>query len=147
MDFIASHALRTLTKQGDRDTPLFLGYKPTPDIHIKKFSLKQTEIHIGEFLEFDFELVSFQDEHLIIDYIIHFQTKSATLSPKVHKIKKCFLKQNQTITLTKKHPFKTNMTTRKLYQGEHKISLQINGKIYQNATFKLYTSQSINLKN
>jgi hypothetical protein len=37
----------------------------------------------------------------------------------------------------KKHPFRANMSTRKLYEGEHRLALQINGKIYKEITFML----------
>ena len=41
------------------------------------------------------------------------------------------------VILDKKHHFKANMTTRKLYAGEHKVELQINGKIYASIKFDL----------
>ena len=47
------------------------------------------------------------------------------------------LKKDTSVTLQKKHLFKSNMSTRKLYEGEHKVELQINGMIYKNDTFTL----------
>lgn len=92
---------------------------------------------IGEALEFSFEIEAQKDEGLIVDYIVHFRTKAGGFSPKVHKIKKLILKKDESAKLSKKHLFKANMTTRKLYEGKHKIELQINGKIYASELFNI----------
>ena len=55
--------------------------------------------------------------------------------------KKIELKKDTSITLQKKHLFKSNMSTRKLYEGEHKVELQINGLIYKENTFTLRRSE------
>ena len=101
------------------------------------FVLKKEEVLVGEALLFDFKLEAKEDTKLMIDYIIHFRTKSGTLSPKVHKLKKVSLKKGESLTLQKKHPFKANMTTRTLYEGEHKVELQINGTCYAKGMFIL----------
>ena len=73
----------------------------------------------------------------MVDYVLYFQTKAGKLTPKVHKIKKLEVKKGKRISISKKHPFKANMTTRKLYSGEHKLVLQINGKQYEEVVFSL----------
>jgi hypothetical protein len=59
------------------------------------------------------------------------------LSTKVHKLKKIKLKKGEDMKVTKKHPFKANMSTRTLYEGEHVLEVQINGKIVCNTSFEL----------
>ena len=137
MDYIIDHALRTLLKQGNKDALAFLGYVKDPDIKVNKFVLTSTHVIIGEALIFNITLEAKEDTKIIIDYIIHFKTKAGTFSPKVHKLKKLTLKKGECVTVQKKHPFKANMTTRKLYAGEHKVELQINGMIYEKDTFTL----------
>ncbi len=137
MDFIIKHALRTLVKKGDKEALELLGYKRDPSIKFTAFSLHRSEVSIGEALVFSFELESKEEEHLIVDYIMHFCTKGGRLSPKVYKIKKLLLVKGDSVKVEKKHPFKANMTTRKLYAGEHKVELQINGKIYASINFTL----------
>ena len=73
----------------------------------------------------------------MLDYVLHFNTKSGKLSPKVHKIKKLHLVKGESVTISKRHPFKANMTTRKLYAGKHEVELQINGKRYPLGDFNL----------
>ena len=137
MDFILNHALRTLVKQGNEDALSLLGYMQNPDIKVSGFMIHKEEVSVGEALLFDFKVKAKEDTKLMIDYIIHFRTKAGTLSPKVHKLKKVSLKKGESLTLQKKHHFKANMTTRTLYEGEHKVELQINGTLYASSTFIL----------
>ncbi len=137
MDYIIGHALRTLVKHGNENALALLGYKRDPKIVLSDLKLHQDEVQLGETLIFDFEIEAKEDCDLLVDYIIHFKTKSGKTSPKVHKIKKLSLKAGDSIKISKKHPFKANMSTRKLYLGEHKIELQINGVCYAANTFVL----------
>lgn len=137
MDFIISHALRTLVKQGNTDALAMLGYVQNPPIEVKKVTLKRVSVQVGEALEFEVEVVALDDAMLMVDYIIHFQTKAGKLSPKVHKLKKIELAKAKRIVLKKKHPFKVNMSTRTLYAGEHLLEVQINGSIIHREKFDL----------
>ena len=83
------------------------------------------------------EIVALEDTKLMVDYIVHFQTKVGKLSPKVHKLKKLALTKGKRIILKKKHPFRANMTTRTLYAGEHLLEIQINGSIIHRKNFEL----------
>jgi len=137
MQFILSHSLRTLLKNGNVEALALLGYNPNPAIEIKNFKTESLKVKVGESLEFSFEIESKKNESLMVDYVLYFQTKAGKLNPKVHKIKKLNLKSSEIRTISKKHPFKANMTTRKLYAGEHKLVLQINGQIHNEITFEL----------
>ncbi len=137
MNFIINHALRTLIKEGNKEALKLLGYNSNPAITIRNFQLTDIEVQVGEYLEFSFDIEAGNDEALIIDYIIYFQTKSGKLSPKVHKIKKLNLKKGKQISINKQHLFKANMTTRKLYTGEHRLVLQVNGQTYYDLSFYL----------
>ncbi len=137
MQYIINHSLRTLVKDGDKDALEFLGYRQNPNIIVKDFLLDNHEVNIGEKLSFSYVLKAMSDEELIIDYIVYFLTKSGKLNPKVHKLKKLSIQKDEIINITKKHHFKANMSTRKFYKGEHRLELQINGKIYSSATFLL----------
>ena len=137
MDFIIRHALRTLLKQGNSDALAMLGYVHNPPIEVKKITLKSASVEVGEALEFEVEVTALDDAMLMVDYIVHFQTKAGELSPKVHKLKKFELVKGETIVLKKKHPFRANMTTRTLYAGEHLLEVQINGSIVAKNRFNL----------
>lgn len=142
MDFIISHALRTLVKEGDEEALALLGYDKDAKIQVNHFTVENDIVQIGDTLAFALEIEAAEEVDLIVDYVIHFRTKRGRLNPKVHKVKKLSLKPQQCVRLEKKHLFKANMTTRVLYEGEHKIELQINGKVYQNAIFTLSKNRS-----
>jgi len=137
MAYMISHALRTLVKEGNEDALELLGYKNLPKIILSELRLLQEEINVGEALHFEFQVEARESCKLMLDYIVHFKTKSGKASPKVHKIKKHSLKNKECITISKKHLFKAGITTRKLYAGEHKVELQINGKRYSLGVFNL----------
>jgi len=128
MDYIMRHALRTLVKRGDEDALAFLGYKSQVSFEVIEFALFDERVCVGESLGFSVSIEAKEELALMVDYIVHYQTKSGTLSSKVHKLKKVTLKKDEVLALHKKHLFKANMTTRTLYNGEHKVELQINGK-------------------
>ena len=137
MEFMLSHALRTLIKNGNVEALALLGYRENPAVEVSNFEVNSKQVKVGEALEFSFLLEAQNEESLMVDYVIHFQTKVGKISPKVHKLKKLKLKENELLELKKKHPFKANMTTRKLYAGEHKLQLQINGKVVEEISFHL----------
>jgi len=137
MVFITRHALRTLVKQGHCEALEMLGYAIAPDIVVEPLQIVCTEVCIGEALAFEVRVQANEAVKLMIDYIIYFRTQKGTFNAKVHKLKTLAAQEGERIHLRKKHLFKANMTTRKLYAGEHKIALQVNGKIYDEVVFSL----------
>lgn len=137
MGFILSHSLRTLVKDGNVDALALLGYHSNPAIEVENFQVKSLKVKVGEALEFSFDIEAKKDEALMVDYILYFQTKAGKLNPKVHKIKKLNLKKGELKKISKNHMFKANMSTRKLYEGEHKLVLQINGQVFDEVVFDL----------
>ena len=137
MAFITRHALRTLVKQGHCEALEMLGYAIAPDIVVEPLQIACTEVCIGEALAFEVNVQASEAVKLMIDYIIYFRTQKGTFNAKVHKLKTLTAQEGEQIHLRKKHLFKANMTTRKLYAGEHKVALQINGKIYDEVAFLL----------
>ena len=137
MEYMINHALRTLVKQGNEEALSLLGYEKYPDIVVGELILLSSSVKVGEALVFEVTIEAEKDVKLMIDYLMHFQTKAGILSVKVHKLKKLELEKGESIILQKKHLFRKNMTTRTLYSGEHKIELQINGTIVKSKTFDL----------
>jgi len=137
MDYILRHALRTLVKKGDEDALALLGYKTQGTFEVSDFGLHNDRVCVGESLGFSVCIEAKEELALMVDYIVHYQSKSGALSPKVHKLKKVTLQKDEVLTLHKKHLFKANMTTRTLYNGEHKVELQINGKSCGVKSFEL----------
>lgn len=137
MAYIINHALRTLVKEGHEEALALLGYARTPNIRVKHFTVQTKEVQIGEALIFELMIEAKEDTKVMLDYRVYFRTKAGHYSPKVYKFKKIALKKEQSLTLHKRHLFKANMTTRKLYEGKHKIEIQLNGVNYEERLFVL----------
>lgn len=138
MKFITKHALRTLVKQGNKDALALLGHGSTKVV-LESFVIETPKVKIGESLQFSCVLQSTDKtpQDFIVDYIIDFKKSNGTHAQKVHKLKMVQLRPKEKVMLTKKHPLRV-MTTRTLYPGEHKVTLQVNGKTFDTHSFLLY---------
>lgn len=138
MMFITKHSLRTLVKQGNKDALALLGHGSTKVV-LEAFSIDTPKVKVGEALQFSFTLISTDKtpQDFIIDYIVHFKKANGSHAPKVHKLTMKRLQPKEVLVLTKKHPLRV-MTTRTLYPGEHKVTLQVNGKVFDTYSFLLY---------
>lgn len=137
LDFIIRHALRTLIKKGDKIALELIGIGALPKITIQNIQISES-VQMNGHLEKSLELVAQEDCTLLIDYVIHFQSSKGEMnSVKVFKWKQISAKKNEQIQLAKRHEMKQFMTTRTLYPGTHRWSLQVNGEIVHQQEFEL----------
>lgn len=127
MTYIINHALRTSIKKGHSNTLEFLGYNQKPQIEVFEVNIENPQIIIGETLCFSFKIKAEAKEDLMIDYNINYPMANGKRSDKVFKIKKTTLSKGELLQVSKKHPFRV-MTTKKLYSGLYRLSIQINGE-------------------
>ncbi|MEM7738604.1 MAG: DNA alkylation repair protein, partial [Deinococcota bacterium] len=139
MTFICKHALRTLIKQGHQEALGLIGFGGAPDITISDLTTSTPDVTVGDAFEFEFTLTSHKQQNLVVDYLMVFASDSKKRSQKVFKIKQLELAEGEVVKLTKRHPMRL-MTTRRLYEGEHSITLQVNGHAYGSLTFNLHES-------
>ena len=139
LDWIKRHALRTLLKQGNQDALALLGYDLMPKIEVVSFTLaKHAEIlSAGETLEFMCEIHAHADVRLMIDYSIDFVKARGGTKPKMFKLKKVFLKKGESCTLTKRQRLLADATTYRLYSGEHRVTIYINGVAHGTVPFTI----------
>jgi len=137
IEWITKHALRTLIKKGDKSALEFLGFLSTVELDVD-IVINNYEIYMGKSLAFEVivKSLSIKDQPLIIDYIVWYRKSNGSLSPKVFKLKQLTLQSKKSVTFNKSHKF-SNLSTRKHYEGEHQLGIQINGKVYKKVTFKL----------
>lgn len=136
LNFMTKHALRTLVKQGNMDALGLLGFGGKPDIQVTTFESHTPVVKVGDAFEFTLAFESKKDQNLVIDYLMIFASDGKKAGQKVFKLKQLELAAGQTINIKKKHPMRL-MTTRRLYPGEHRIELQINGQNYGSLSFEL----------
>jgi hypothetical protein len=138
MDFIISHSLRTLVKDGNREALNLLWYGH-PDIIIEEFDILTPNVKMWENLKFEFDIISNRQQSLMIDYIIYFVKANGKLSGKTFKISKKKFGKWEVLKIIKKQLFR-EMTTRKFYPWEHFVELQINGEIFGKKAFTLHVN-------
>ncbi len=136
LHWMIKHALRTLIKAGNQEALALLGYGPVQPKHVR-FTVTPKQINAGGTLELKLELLSYEASDFLIDYRIHFVKKNGAAVPKVFKWKAVNIRSGEVIQLEKRHTLKADASTFTLYPGEHKVDLQINGKIIGNAYFTL----------
>jgi 3-methyladenine DNA glycosylase AlkC len=126
-DWIIKHGCRTLLKTGNIEALILFGFQHSTEITVNNLTLNPNSIQIGNELSFSFDLKSTLSHlgKLRIEYGIYYVKANGSLSKKVFKISEGFYHET-TKKITRKHAFK-DLTTRKHYPGEHKLTIIING--------------------
>jgi 3-methyladenine DNA glycosylase AlkC len=127
-DWIIKHACRSMMKAGNKRALILFGFADPGHIEIREFKLESETVNMGDDLHFSFDLVNpgKSDSKLRVEYAVYFMKANGKQSKKVFKITENTYKSG-THSFKKKHSFK-NLTTRKHYPGEHKVSIIINGE-------------------
>lgn len=136
--WVIKHACRSLVKAGYQEVFPLLGFTEKPEIKVSPMTLAQTSIKLGESLHFSFDINSFANktQQLAVDFVIHHVKANGKLTAKVFKLKTITIQPNQQLRIEKKHQIKA-VTTRKYYQGQHQLDIQINGKLVVSTHFNL----------
>lgn len=136
-DWIIRHGLRTLIKQGNKGALQLTGYSAPEKISCS-MSIEKKRIRIGAAVPMQVTLknASAKTQHLLVDYVVHYQGKQNNARAKVFKWKSIELLQGESITISKQHAMKPT-TVRALYPGKHAIEVQLNGERMARAEFTL----------
>ncbi len=137
LDWMSSHALRTLIKQGHPKTLKFLGYQMDVDLRLSELEISKNPVKMGEFLEFELSIFGESGTKILIDYVIDFPKTDKSTRSKVFKFKKTSIPKSGTLNLIKRHRLKGDATTFSLYPGQHRLIIQINGKRVTETVFDL----------
>ncbi|MCX4190016.1 DNA alkylation repair protein [Methylophaga sp. OBS3] len=135
--WIIGRALRTLQKQAHPEALAILGYQQYLAIN-HRFSLSQHEYQLGEAVELVAELhnVSDKTQSLLVDYELHLPRANGAMSSKVFFWQRLTLAAGESIALQKKQLMQ-QLSTRKLYPGQHEIRLRVNGQVLAGEAFML----------
>jgi len=134
---LINRALRSLIKEGHPEALAIMGFG-TP-VGIKAaLTTKPKKITMGETVDC-FASISNQSkkkQNLAIDYAVHFVRQKGKTGIKVFKWKTLTIEPNEEVVLFKKHPMRP-ATVRALYPGQHRIEIQVNGKVLGQSQFTL----------
>lgn len=135
--WIVKQGLRSLVKDGNSKALKILGFD-ADNLELNNFKKIPTKVEFGASIEIEFELANKSDQQVnaMVDYIIYHQKNNGTLAPKVFKLKAITIPANEKVGISKAHNF-VPINTRKYYPGTHKVAIQVNGKVLNEAEFKL----------
>ncbi len=136
-DWIIKHGMRSLLKQGNKRALALFGSGPVTAREIS-LTLSRDQVSMGDILEFQFKAVleGLLPETLRIDYAIDFMKSNGKPSRKVFRISEISDPETN-ISFSKSYRFE-DLTTRKHYAGEHRISVILNGQEVTAVTFTLH---------
>jgi 3-methyladenine DNA glycosylase AlkC len=125
-DSLIKHACRTLLKQGDQEALSLFGYSEAQ--HIKIEDLKtQKKVRAGERLNFSFVLKTDKQQlgRCRIEFAIDFARANGKHNRKVFKISEGEYPQTEK-NIEKYFSFK-KISTRRYYEGRHRLTIIVNG--------------------
>ena len=141
LNYIIKHSLRTLIKNGDEKALDFIQVKKNVILKILKFEIKEKDIKLNDYLNFELEIKNLEKQKIKsqINYIIFFADKNGKVNQKIkiYKIKNIEFKDLEILKFKKSHHFKDKMSTIKIYKGDYKIAIQINGNLLEEKKFKI----------
>ena len=134
--WITRHALRSLAKKGDLRALKLLGFETNPEVVVEAFEIWPLRVKLGERLNFSCRLLSKaqRKQHLMIDFVVHFQKADASLRAKVFKLTAKTLAPGAGLEVSKSMVMKP-LSTRRLYLGLHRLSIQVGGSVVKTLDF------------
>ncbi|MCF6445322.1 hypothetical protein [Nereida sp. MMG025] len=135
LDWMSRHALRTLIKQGEPGAMERLGYRPNAEVDVT--IEMPDEAIIDDVTEIAITLLADQKTPVLVDYAIDFRKADGRQKSKVFKVKQCVLQPNEPLRLVKRHRFKGDATTFRLYPGKHDVHVMVNGVVRASQRFDL----------
>ena len=132
-DKLLKHGCRTLLKASDKDILNLFGFKKIEDIKVDDFLITK-EVEFEKELVFSFMINAKEDfGKLRIEYALHFVRQNSKYSKKVFKISEGFYNKRSK-KIQKSYSFKP-ISTRRYYNGLHKIEIIINGEVLHEDKF------------
>ena len=137
-DWVIRHGSRTLLKKADAEIYSIFGLSGTHNAAVSNFKLKPKKIHLGETLQFSFDLTnnSKMPAKLRIDFAVYYMKSSGSQNKKLFRISENIYQSGQTYAFKKKISF-ADLTTRKHYPGKHAIAIVVNGNEMVSEQFNL----------
>jgi 3-methyladenine DNA glycosylase AlkC len=125
-DKILKHACRTMIKKGNDNCLKIFGFSDKSALAGEKFQLNRKQFELNDTLEFDFSFTAKNDFSVRLQYIVDYVKSNGKSGPKVFFLGERTVKKGEGFAIRKKVKL-AEYTTRKLYEGKHKISIMVNG--------------------
>ncbi len=136
-DAIVKHACRTMLKAGNKRAMILFGFGDPSNIMVENLKTGKDVLYIGEKQQFTFDLAVNENKKckVRLEYAVYYMKANGKHNKKVFKITENSFGPGR-------YPVKRNqsfedMSTRKHYEGEHQISIIVNGKESAKTSFEL----------
>ena len=136
LDWMTRHSLRTLVKQGHVGALDLLGFRADAPVQVSAEILTPV-VAMGDAVSFEIEITSQTDCPVLVDYRIDFARADGKRAEKVFKLKQGKVCFGAPLTLKKSHKLKAGASTFTLYEGPHRITIQVNGMDHTVLNFEL----------
>jgi len=133
--YLKQHALRGLLKAGNPLALNLLGFSPEVPLEFFQAQLLTPHIHLGEDLKFNIQIRPCNSQPIYLSYRIDFLNARGELK-RFKTFQICKKTITEPLNIEKKHPLRP-MSTWALYQGEHQLTILINGQERYQWTFTL----------
>ena len=135
--WIVRHALRNHLKNGTPKALAIFGYLP-PKVELSDIVTSPAAVAIGETVDVSFSISSTgaKSQQLMIDMVMGYMKANGKPSPKVFKFRDVELAAGATEDCSTSYDMVVR-STRKLYPGEHSLTVRINGQDLATTTFTL----------
>lgn len=135
--WIVRHALRNHLKNGTPEALAIFGYAP-PEVAVTDVEALPASMAIGETVELSFTLQSkvADEQKLMIDVVVGYMKANGKPSPKVFKFRELELDGGAAESFSTSYDMVVR-STRKLYPGEHTLTIRINGQDLASTAFQL----------
>ncbi|MBL4627614.1 MAG: hypothetical protein JKY00_06180 [Roseicyclus sp.] len=137
LQWMTTHSLRTLIKQGNSGAMEMLGYDPAAKVQVDVLTITPANPRIGDKVQVDITLSAAKKTPVLVDYAIRFKRPSGAEGDKVFKVKQAVILPGKPLTLRKSQTFKADASTYALAAGAHRLSLMVNGGVRATLDFYL----------
>jgi 3-methyladenine DNA glycosylase AlkC len=134
-DWVTKHGCRTLLKQAHPDALALFGFASASDARVTELALASKTVRIGGRLDFSFSLLVKRSTRARVEYAIDYVKSRGQHSRKIFKItENTYAKGSH--EFARRQSF-ADMSIRKHYAGEHRISILNTGAEKADAPFRV----------
>lgn len=127
---LIKHGLRTLLKNGNHEALNLFEFDTNLKLKDTNFTLGNKSLLIGEKLQMKLEFSISNAQKIRVEYRIFFARPSGKSTSKLFQWTEKNLTNIEKIVLIKNHSF-ADVSIRKHYEGEHRIQVFVNGKLFE----------------
>lgn len=126
--WVIQHALRSAVKKGDADALTVLGFGAKASLRIVERRIAPARPRRGGkvVVTLTLENPARRPQDVVVDLVVHFVKANGGTSPKVFKLARLALEPRERAALRKTVSL-ADLTTRRHYPGDHRVTLQLNG--------------------